>query len=352
VASGDGQTPAGPTLTGRALNRALLARQQLLERAPATVPDALDRMAGLQAQYAPAMYIGLWSRVAGLARADVTEALERRTTVQGTLLRCTIHLVSATDYWPFAAGVRQARRDWFLRSRRGDPSAAEMAKAARLLREALAGGPLRQTEIDKLIGAPARQGIGLWLDLVRVPPSGTWERRRADLYTLAEAWLEPRDVTEDEGIELLVRRYLAGFGPATRAEIASWAALPVGAVAPVVSRLPLRRFTAEDGAELVDLPDGALPDPDTPAPVRFLPVWDATLLVHARRARILPEEFRSRVFHTKNPRSVNTVLVDGAVAGTWRYVDGRISVEEYVPLDRATRRAVDEEGERLAAFHS
>jgi hypothetical protein len=347
VAGGDRQT-----LTERALNRALLARQMLLERAPVTVPAALDRMAGLQAQYAPAMYIGLWSRVAGLARADVTEALERRTAVQGTLLRCTIHLVSATDYRPFAAGVRQARRDWFLKARRGDPSAAEMEKAATLLREALADGPLRQTEIDKLIGAPVRQGIGLWLDLVRVPPSGTWERRRADLYALADDWLEPRDVTEDEGIELLIRRYLAGFGPATRAEIASWAGLPVGAVAPMLSRLPLRRFTAEDGAELLDLPDAPLPDPDTPAPVRFLPVWDATLLVHARRARILPEEFRSRVFHTKNPHSVNTVLVDGAVAGTWRYADGRISVEEYVPLDRATRRAVDEEGERLAAFHS
>src|SRR5205807_370317 len=175
----------------RALNRALLGRQMLLERAPVTVPDALDRMAGLQAQYAPAMYVGLWSRVAGLVRADVTGALERRTAVQGTLLRSTIHLVSATDYWPFAAGMRQTRRDWFVKSRRGDPSAAEMEKAARLLREALADGPLRQTEIDKLIGAPARQGIGLWLDLVRVPPSGTWERRRADLYTLAEAWLEP-----------------------------------------------------------------------------------------------------------------------------------------------------------------
>jgi hypothetical protein len=340
------------TLTERALNRALLARQMLLERAAVTVPDALDRMAGLQAQYAPAMYIGLWSRVARLARADVTEALERRTAVQGTLLRCTIHLVSASDYWPFAAGVRQARRDGFLKSRRGDPSAAEMEKAAQLLHDALADGPLRQTEIDKLIGAQVRQGIGLWLDLVRVPPSGTWERRRADLYMLAEEWLEPSGTAEEDGIELLVRRYLAGFGPATRGEIASWAALPVGAVAPVLSRLPLRRFVAEDGAELVDLPDAPLPDPDTPAPVRFLPVWDATLLVHARRARILPEEFRPRVFHTKNPHSVNTVLVDGAVAGTWRYADGRISVEEYVPFDRATRRAVDEEGERLAAFHS
>ncbi len=161
------------------------------------------------------MYVGLWSRLARFERDDLTRALERRTVVQGTLLRATIHLVSARDYWPFAVGVRRARRDWYLRVTRGGPSGADIEEAARRLREALVDGPLRRAEIDELIGAERRGAVGMWLDLVRVPPSGTWERRRADLFAIAEDWLGlgPASVTEDEGVELLVRRYLGGFGP-------------------------------------------------------------------------------------------------------------------------------------------
>jgi hypothetical protein len=195
-------------------------------------------------------------------------------------------------------------------------------------------------------------GVGMWLDLVRVPPSGTWERRRADIYAAAEDWLGPPDVSPEDGMELLVRRYLAGFGPATRNEIADWAGLPVGALAPALDRLRLRRFRAEDGAELLDLPRAPLPDPETPAPVRFLPTWDATLLVHARRTGILPEEHRPRVFSTKTPQSVPTFLVDGEVAGTWRHDRGRVRLEPFGRLDRATRAELDEEAERLAAFHA
>jgi hypothetical protein len=338
-------------LTRRELNRALLARQLLLERARVSIPRALERIGGLQAQYAPAMYLGLWSRVEGVERADLTDALERRHVVQGTLLRATIHLVSARDYWPFALGVREPRRAWFLRVSRG-LAAAEMEDAARRLREAMAEGPLRQAEIDRLLGAGRRTAVGMWLDLVRVPPSGTWERRRADLYAAAEDWLGPPQVTASDGVELLVRRYLGGFGPATRAEIADWAGMPVAALAATLNRLPLRRFRAEDGAELLDLPGLALPDAKTPAPVRFLPVWDATLLVHARRCGILPEEYRAKVFNTKTPHSVNTFLVDGSVAGTWRHERGRIELAEFSPLRASVRRALATEAERLAAFHA
>ena len=340
------------TLTQRELNRALLARQLLLERSRLPIPRVLERMAGLQAQYAPAMYLGLWSRMEGLERADVTRALERRQIVQGTLLRSTIHLVSARDYWPFAMGVREHRRAWYLRVSRDGLTDDEMAGAADRLRAALGNGTLRRAEVDRLLGPRHRAAAGLWLDLVRAPPSGTWERRRADLYALAEEWLGPPTVSPGDGVELLVRRYLGGFGPATRAELADWAGLPVAALGPASDRLGLRRFRAEDGAELLDLPRAPLPDPDTPAPVRFLPVWDATLLVHARRAGILPEEFRSRVFHTKTPHSVNTFLVDGAVAGTWRYEGGRIRLDEFTPLPSSVRQELGEEAERLAAFHA
>ena len=220
------------------------------------------------------------------------------------------------------------------------------------LRAAFADGPLRRAEIDRLLGAGHLAGVSLWLDLVRVPPSGTWERRRADLYAAAEDWLGRPEVTAEEGRSLLVRRYLGGFGPASPAEIAAWAGLPVRSLAATLARLRLCRFHAEDGTELVDLPDAPLPDPQTPAPVRFLPVWDATLLVHARRAGILPEEHRGKVFNTKRPHSVNTFLVDGAVAGMWRYERGRVHLDEFSPLSWSVRRDLAEEAERLAAFHA
>jgi hypothetical protein len=187
---------------------------------------------------------------------------------------------------------------------------------------------------------------------VRVPPAGTWERRRADLYAAADEWIGRGKATVAEGVERLARRYLQGFGPARPAEIADWAGLPPKQLAPALKRLGLRTFRAEDGAELVDLPRAPLPDAQTPAPVRFLPVWDATLLVHARRTGILPEEHRSKVFNIKTPQSVPTFLVDGEVAGTWRYEKERIAIQPFGRLDRATRRELNEEAERLAAFHA
>jgi hypothetical protein len=339
-------------LTERELNRALLARQLLLARAPISIPRALERMGGLQAQYAPSMYIGLWSRVEGLQRDALTRALERRSVVQGTLMRSTIHLVSARDYWPLALAVERARRAWWLKVNRDGPGARDMSAAARRLRPRLAGTTLRRTEIEELVGKRPAAGVGHWLPVVRVPPSGTWERRRADLYALAEDWLGPAAVAHDDAVDHAVRRYLGGFGPATLGEIANWAGVSAGTVAPALERLRLRRFASEDGDELVDLPRAPLPDPETPAPVRLLGTWDAILLAHARRAEILPERHRARVFHVRMPQSVPTFLVDGAVAGTWRYEDGRVAIDPFEPLDPATLRALREEGERMAAFHA
>jgi hypothetical protein len=316
------------------------------------LPRALERVGGLQAQYAPSMYIGLWSRLDGFERDALTRALERRAVVQGTLMRVTIHLVSARDYWPFAVAIGPERRKWWIRAHRGRPTADQVEAAAAVVKGRLAGDMRPRAELIEGMDTATFNGVGMWLDLVRVPPSGTWERRRADLYAAAEDWLGPPDVSPEEGIELLVRRYLAGFGPATPTEIADWAGLPIGAIAPALERLRLRRFRGEDGAELLDLPRAQLPDPQTPAPVRFLPTWDATLLVHARRTGILPEEHRPRVFSTKTPQSVPTFLVDGEVAGTWRYEKGRVWLEPFGRLDRATRAELDEEAERLAAFHA
>ena len=239
-----------------------------------------------------------------------------------------------------------------MRATRGEVSNAEMEAAAERLRAALAdGATLRRKELDEMLGKPAARAVGLWVDLVRAPPSGTWERRRADLYALAEDWTAPVAISRDQAVAHLVRRYLGAFGPATAADVASFTGLPPRALQAPLDRLDLRRFRSEEHSALLDLPRAPLPDPDTPAPVRFLPTFDATLLVHARRTGVLPEQHRPRIFHTKAPQSFPTFLVDGAVAGTWRFEQGAIELTPFGRLDGATRRELADEAERLAAFH-
>jgi len=337
-------------LTQRELNRAVLARQLLLERTNLPIPKVLERMGGLQAQYAPSMYIGLWSRREGVERDDLTRALGRRSVVQATIMRATIHLVSERDYWPLTVAVRDERREWWRRVTQGVVAWDEMREAADLLTSALADGPLRRTEIEELLGRERARGVGLWVDLVRVPPSGTWDRRRADLFGLADTWVEPPELTVEEARDLLVRRYLGGFGPASRADIADWAGLSLGAIDPTLETIALRRFRSEDGEELLDLPRAPLPDPETPAPVRLLPTWDALLLAHARRTGVLPEEHRSKIFNTKMPQSVGTFLVDGVVAGTWRFDGPKVGLDPFAALDPAVQRDLENEAARLEAF--
>src|SRR5215475_4450811 len=223
-------------LTERELNRALLARQMLLERVTLPIPRVLERMGGLQAQYAPSMYIGLWTRVEGLEREQLTRALERRSVVQGSMMRATIHLVSKRDYWPFVVGIRRSLRGWWLRTHGRNTDVKKIVANDRKVRRALNGATLTRAELEGVLGT--RLGVaGLFVDLVRVPPSGTWERRRADLYRLAEDWVGPESATEDEGVELLVRRYLQGFGPARPSEIADWASLDVKTTRAALERL-------------------------------------------------------------------------------------------------------------------
>ena len=331
----------------------MLARQRLLERADAPLARALEAVAGIQAQYAPSMYVGLWSRLDGFERRTLTQALEQRTVVQGTLMRGTIHLVSREDYWPFALATREARRRWWLRARPDTPSPRAMAAAARRLARELDGGTLTAREVAALLGPDRAAGVGLWLDLVRVPPSGTWERRRADRYAAAHDWVGPApQIGERAARAHVVRRYLRGFGPASAGDVASFTGLPPATVRTTLHDVELRRFASEQGEELLDLPDAPLPSADTPAPPRLLPTWDATLLAHARRSGVLREEDRPRIFSSRNPHSFPTFTVDGVVAGSWRHEGGPIRLEPFGALDPAARAELDEEAERLAAFHA
>ncbi len=339
-------------LTVRARNRTLLARQLLLERHSLAIPQALERMAGIQNQYAPNAYLRLWSCLEGFRAKDLTAAYEASQVVQATLMRGTIHTVSAADYHPMAAGLRSLRRAWARKVYRGDDSRRDAVVAR--IRAGLAGTDAPRARLRELVGdadGTVAATIDTDAELLRVPPSGTWERRRADRYALADDRIGHVEVEPDAGLVHLVRRYLGGFGPAAVGDIASFIGAPVTPVKSVVSSMELRRYRDEDGRQLLDLPDAVLPHEDVAAPVRFLPTWDAMLLVHARGTGVLPEEHRATIFSTKMPPSYPTVLVDGRVAATWKFEEGRVNVEPLRELLRGERDAVDEEAERLAAFH-
>ena len=309
-------------------------------------------MAGIQNQYAPNAYLRLWSCLTEFRAVDLTAAYERGEVVQGTLMRGTIHAVSAADYHPMAAGLRGVRRAWARRVHRGTDADRDATIAA--VSRALSGRALPRAGLHALLEG-AEPSVTATIDtdaeLIRVPPSGTWKRRRADLYALADDRIGHAEVSEADGLEHLVRRYLGAFGPAAVGDIASFIGMPVTPLKPVLGSMELREFRDEAGKLLLDLPDAPLPDEHTPAPVRFLPTWDAMLLVHARRTGVIPEAYRPMIFHTTMPSSYPTVLVDGQVAATWRWDDDQIRVEALRPLSPDEQQAIDEEGERLAAFH-
>jgi hypothetical protein len=269
-------------------------------------------------------------------------------------MRGTIHVVTRRQYWLHAIAVRGPMREWFVRTRPAaerDATEHEMRAHADRLREALADGPRTVKELDGLV-----QGFvgnaGLWVNLVRVPPSGTWERRRADRLALAEQWVGPEEGTETEGRALLVRSYLAAFGPATWKDVAGWAGVGVTDLQRAAADMGLRLVIHEDeaGKPLLDLPDAPLADPDVPAPVRFLPHWDAATLAHARRTGILPEAHRAVVYHIRNPASVGTVAVDGRIVAGWRFRDGAVALEWFEEVGPKERDAVEEERLALEAF--
>jgi hypothetical protein len=341
---------APTVLTARHLNRALLARQLLLERSDLPIEAAVEQVGGLQTQYSPSGYVGLWTRVAGFQRGDLTAALERGAIIQATLMRTTIHMVSRREFWRYAMGVREARRELAGRVP-GFPSKAELEAKSNALRVALEDGPRTVKELDGLAGG-FLGNLGLWVDLVRVPPSGTWERRRADRLALAEDWIGPSDATAAEGLTHLVRAYLRAFGPAPWRDIATWAGISIPDARRGGEALQLVRYVDEKGGELVDLEGEDVPDPDTPVPVRFLPHWDSNLLVHARRTALVSEAYRARIFSIRNPFSVGTVLVDGRVVAGWSVKDGRVVVDPYEEVAARDARAIESEREALEAFHA
>jgi Winged helix DNA-binding domain len=339
-------------LTVRELNRALLARQLLLERARLPVTRALERVGPLHAQGVESTYVNLWSRIEGFRREQLTRALERRTVVRGSMLRNTLHLVSGREHPLYLGALRDSRLAWLARAWKHDYSESELRQAERVARKTLAE-PRPFAELEAALGGDRYLAMALSMHsgLLTVPPAGIWGFHGSSPYTPAELWLGTSPADERAGLRHLVRRYLAAFGPATLGDLSFWASLRKRTVAPFLDELELRRFRDEKGRELVDLPRAPLPSPDTPAPARFLLRWDNVYLGHesGERDRIVPAGFRRHVY-TVNTVMPATFLLDGFVAGTWRYERGRVELEPWRRLTRAERAELADEGERLAAF--
>jgi hypothetical protein len=335
------------TLSLRELNRATLARQLLLERRRLPLARALERVAGLQAQWAPAPHVGLWTRVTGFRRETLERALVRGQVVRAVLMRGTIHLVSRGDYALFGAAVGSP--PWLR------PEAAALAESLHEAIRAFGETPRTRAEIAAFLarehGLERELSDAVWYGLrvrgrlTHAPESGFWRGNGVTRYVAL-----PHEPTDPFAARVeLVRRYLSAFGPATRTDVAEWSGLRIRDLEPTLDALePLARFHDERGRELLDLPRAPRPGADTPAPVRFMPRFDNLVLSHKDRSRILADAHRGAVIDGGWVKS--TFLVDGFVAGTWEVERGRVVVEPFAPLPRAARRGVADEAAKLEAW--
>jgi hypothetical protein len=347
-------------LTLRDLNRAALARQLLLERAPLPVGEALERVAGLQAQVAAAPYVGLWSRLPGFLPADLSAELQARGVVKSSMMRATLHLTTARDFLLLRPAVQPALGRFFdsvIRRRApGVEPARIVAAAAECLREPHSFVELRAAlaQFEPSPGEwPVAYAARTLLPVVQVPSAGAaWGYPPSPTYVSSETWLGASPGDDPDPREL-IRRYLAAFGPAKVRDIETWSGLTSlrGPVSKM--RLELRTFVDEAGKELLDLPEQPLPPGDTPAPPRFLPEFDNLLLAHSDRTRIIANTYRPRVFGSVG-LITSTFLIDGFVAGTWKIEADRrkatLSVQPFLTLAAADREALTDEGERLLLF--
>lgn len=349
------------TLTLRELNRATLARQLLLERSPLSASDALEQLAGLQAQIPVSPFIALWSRLRDFRREDLASLIEARKAVKATLLRVTLHLVTAADYH----STLETLRPMFLKAAASivkgrEVGGVDFEEVLRVAREYLAE-PRSFAEITayfaerhpKADPGAIRYTIRTHLPLVQVPVAGGWSYPGNPKFTLAETFLKKK-VAAKPDLERLVGSYLRAFGPASIADLQTWSGFSglKEAIAPF--RTELVACKDEGGRELLDLPGQPLPEGDAPAPVRFLGELDSLVLAYDKRARVVADEHKARIY-SPNLRGVASVLVDGFVAATWKLEKGKkgavaLVVEPFGKLGKKDRQAIEVEGEGLLRF--
>lgn len=347
-------------LDQRSLNRALLDRQLLLRRHRMPAAQAVEHLVGMQAQAPNPPYVGLWTRLEGFRPDELGQLMLDRAVVRATLMRGTIHLVSARDCLRLRP-VLQAfleRQVWanatYGRAHlEGVDLDAVLAAGRALVEEE----PRTVAALRELLGPrwPDREpsalafAVRLLLPVVYVPPRGVWGLSGPVAFTTVESWLGA-PVPERSSLEDMVLRYLAAFGPATAADAQTWSGLTRLGEVFASLRPRLRVFRDESGRELYDLPDAPRPGPDVPAPVRLLPEFDNLTLSHADRARVIADEHR-RVIASRNGMVPGMLLVDGFVRGIWRLArtrrEVRLRVEPFERLSRRDRDAVAAEGEAL-----
>ncbi|MFI9102586.1 winged helix DNA-binding domain-containing protein [Streptomyces fildesensis] len=346
------------TLDRRTLNRALLERQLLLERAELPAIEVIERLLGMQSQASNAPYIGLWTRLRDFSFDELAQLMKDRGAVRLTLMRGTVHLVSAADAL-LLRPVLQPMLDRVVGSATWGGAALAGVDRDELVavgRELLAERPRNPGELRELLAlrwpdtAPdsLEKALRTWAPLVQLPPRGLWGESGQPTYATVEEYLGAPLAEPDPGP--VVERYLAAFGPATVADLQKWSGLT--GLRSVVAGLDLRPYRDEEGRELHDLPGATLPDRDVPVPARFVADFDNLLLSHADRTRILADEHRKRVM-TINGIVRGTILVDGFVGGTWRFdrtkAGAAVSVTPFVRLTAGDRDALMAEGARLLA---
>jgi len=338
---------ADRVLTQRELNRALLARQLLLERRRLSPTAVIERLVGMQAQWPSAPYVGIWSRTTGFRPAALERELRAHRVVKANVMRQTLHLVTRRDYALIRAALSQSGFPNDL------PGAVRRAPAIRALAEpdgmTAAEGHAYMEREEGLTGIDARRAFRharVRGHVLHHPETALWRGRPEGRFYALE---EPETLDPLESRAELLRRYLAAFGPASRQDIDAWSMLRMPQIRPALELLELRRFRDEHGRELLDVARAPLPDADIPAPVRFLPKWDNVLLAYTDRTRVLPDPYRRNVV-MRNGDVAQTFLVDGFVAGMWRVEDGSVVAEPFKPLPRSARAELDEEAARLEAF--
>ena len=353
--SASAATPAAPVLGPRALNRATLARQLLLTRSPMSAKDALTHLLGLQAQNVKPPYYALAARLDGFGPEDLSRLMADREAVRIVTMRSTIHTHTADDCLTLRPLVQPARDHELTYFRKGLVG-VDLGRLTALARDLVEEEPrtMKQLREALLVEWPDADPQSLSvaarcrLPLVQVTPRGLWGHSGQVALTTAEHWLgRPAEPDPDPAsvLDATVLRYLAAFGPASVKDMQTWAGLTRLRDAFERLRPQLLTFRDEHGTELFDLPGAPRPDPDTPAPPRFLPEFDNLLLSHADRTRLVPADLKGRTWTGNQAHCV--LLLDGLVAGLWRLADGTLTVEPFGRLTKGMRAAVVEEGERM-----